>query len=80
MQHHNWKLGLLLSLSTALMWGVLPVSIAPIIGPVDPVTITYYRLGGGGATQPCGAVVVALLLTRRASFFFFSRREDEGRW
>ena len=30
------------------MWGLLPVSIAPIIGPVDPITITFLRLGGGG--------------------------------
>ena len=49
MQHLNWKIGLILSLSTALMWGVLPIIVAPLIGPVDPVTITYYRLGGGGA-------------------------------
>lgn len=48
MQHLNWKIGLVLSLITALMWGVLPVSVAPIIGPVDPVTITFFRLGGGG--------------------------------
>ena len=45
---NNWKLGLVLALTTALMWGVLPVSIAPVIGPVDPITITFYRLGGGG--------------------------------
>jgi len=44
----NIKLGIILSLITALMWGLLPVSIAPVIGPVDPVTITFYRLGGGG--------------------------------
>ncbi len=48
MSHLNWKIGLALSLTTALMWGVLPVTIAPIIGPVDPITITFYRLGGGG--------------------------------
>jgi drug/metabolite transporter (DMT)-like permease len=48
MQHLNWKIGLALSLMTALMWGALPVSIAPVIGPVDLYTITFYRLGGGG--------------------------------
>ena len=45
---HNWKLGLTLSLVTALMWGLLPVTTAPLIGPIDAYTITFYRLGGGG--------------------------------
>lgn len=49
MNQQNWQLGVALSLSTAIMWGLLPVSIAPIIGPVDPITITFYRLSGGGA-------------------------------
>ena len=44
----NWKLGLLLSLITALMWGFLPFSIAPLLTTLDPYTITFYRLGGGG--------------------------------
>jgi drug/metabolite transporter (DMT)-like permease len=44
----NWKLGIALSLTTALMWGLLPLALLPIIGAVDYVTITFYRLGGGG--------------------------------
>ncbi|NNJ72157.1 MAG: DMT family transporter [Enterobacterales bacterium] len=49
MNQYNWKLGVVLSLTTALMWGLLPVSIAPVFGSVDPITITYYRLAGGGS-------------------------------
>ena len=49
MNQQNWQLGLALSLTVALMWGLLPVATAPIIGPLDPVTITFYRLAGGGA-------------------------------
>ena len=44
----NWKLGLVLSLVTALMWGFLPYSLVPLLETMDPYTITFYRLGGGG--------------------------------
>ncbi len=44
----NWKLGLLLSFTTALMWGFLPFSLIPLLTTLDPYTITFYRLGGGG--------------------------------
>jgi len=44
----NWKLGLLLSLSTTIMWGLLPLSLVPLFDVLDPYTITFYRLGGGG--------------------------------
>lgn len=44
----NWRRGLLLSLITALMWGFLPFSVAPLITTMDAFTITFYRLGGGG--------------------------------
>jgi len=44
----NWKLGIILSISTALMWGFLPYSVAPLISTLDPYTITFFRLGGGG--------------------------------
>jgi len=35
--------GLLLSLLTAFMWGVLPVSFVVLIGAMDTVTITWFR-------------------------------------
>lgn len=44
----NWKLGLILSLITALMWSFLPISIIPLMDTMDPYTITFYRLSGGG--------------------------------
>lgn len=44
----NWKLGLILSLITSLMWGFLPFSVAPLLSTLDPYTITFYRFGGGG--------------------------------
>lgn len=44
----NWKLGLVLSLITTLMWGFLPISLVPLLDTIDPFTITFYRLGGGG--------------------------------
>jgi len=44
----DWKLGLILSLMTATMWGFLPYSLLPLLDTLDPFTITFYRLGGGG--------------------------------
>ncbi|MFT5451201.1 MAG: drug/metabolite transporter (DMT)-like permease [Enterobacterales bacterium] len=44
----NWKIGLLLSFTTAMMWGFLPISIFPLLGVLDAYTITFYRLSGGG--------------------------------
>ena len=35
--------GFILSLVTALMWGVLPVSFVLLIGSMDTITITWYR-------------------------------------
>ena len=58
MHAQNWKLGIALSLTTALMWGLLPLALLPIIGAVDYVTITFYRLGGGG----CLLLVMAVAL------------------
>jgi len=44
----NWKIGIVLSLITATMWGFLPIAITPLLGSLDPYTITFYRLSGGG--------------------------------
>ncbi|PCJ48797.1 MAG: EamA family transporter [Gammaproteobacteria bacterium] len=54
----NWKLGIILSLTTAMMWSFLPISIIPLLGTLDPVTITFYRLSGGGLM-----IFIYLLLT-----------------
>ncbi len=42
----RWKLGLLLSLTTAIMWGMLPIAIKELLKTMDPWTITFYRFAG----------------------------------
>jgi len=39
----NWKLGLVLSLITTVMWGLLPVSMKLLLDELDPYTVTWYR-------------------------------------
>ena len=50
--------GFILSLVTALMWGVLPVSFVLLIGSMDTITITWYRF------LAAAVIVVALLWQR----------------
>ena len=42
----RWKLGLVLALITALMWGLLPIAIKELLKTMDPWTITFYRFIG----------------------------------
>lgn len=39
----RWKLGLLLALSTAIMWGVLPIALTGVMATLDPITTTFFR-------------------------------------
>ena len=39
----NWKYALLLSLFSALLWGILPVALKAMMSYMDPYTITWYR-------------------------------------
>lgn len=39
----RWKLGLLLALTTALMWATLPVALKIALEQVDPYTLTWFR-------------------------------------
>ena len=39
----RWKLGLLLALSTATMWGVLPIALKGVLETLDPLTTTFFR-------------------------------------
>lgn len=39
----RWKLGFLLALITALMWGVLPIALKALLRSMDPFTLTWYR-------------------------------------
>lgn len=50
--------GFALSLLTALMWGVLPVSFVVLIGGMDTITITWFRF-------TAAALVVLVVLWRR---------------
>lgn len=45
----RWKLGLLLALSTAIMWGVLPVALTGLMTTLDPITVTFFRFSLAGA-------------------------------
>ena len=39
----NWRLGLGLSLVTAIMWGGLPIALKVVLGEMDSITVTWYR-------------------------------------
>lgn len=40
----RWLLGFLLALTTALLWGILPIKLKEVLQVMDPVTVTWYRL------------------------------------
>ncbi len=40
----RWKLGLFLSITAALMWGLLPTLLKILVANIDAVAITWYRL------------------------------------
>lgn len=40
----RWRLGLLLSLLTALLWGILPIALAVTLQVLDVYTVTWFRL------------------------------------
>src|SRR5947209_4627520 len=39
----HWRIGLALSLVTALLWGVLPIALKQLLHYLGPLTITWYR-------------------------------------
>ena len=39
----RWQLGMLLSITTAFFWGVLPIALKGIMDTLDSYTITWYR-------------------------------------
>jgi drug/metabolite transporter (DMT)-like permease len=45
----RWKLGFALALSTAMLWGVLPIALKIALKSVDPYTVTWYRFASSGA-------------------------------
>jgi len=39
----RWRLGLFLSLTTAILWGVLPIALKGLLQYMDVNTITWFR-------------------------------------
>ena len=52
MQRHiqDWKLGFALALTTAVLWGVLPIALKVALTELDAWTITWCRFAGAMAT------------------------------
>ena len=44
----RWKFGFALALSTAVLWGVLPIALKIALKSVDPYTVTWYRFASSG--------------------------------
>ena len=40
----RWLFGLLLALTTAVLWGILPIKLKEVLQVMDPITVTWYRL------------------------------------
>jgi len=55
----RWKLGLLLALSTASMWGVLPIALNGVLETLDPLTTTFFRF------SLAAVLITPYLLVRR---------------
>jgi len=53
----RWKLGLVLALTTATLWGILPIPLKGLLTNINAVTITWYRFA-------FSATVVAIILYR----------------
>ena len=39
----RWKLGFTLALTTACLWGVLPIALKGVMVTLDPITTTFFR-------------------------------------
>ena len=54
----HWKKGLYLSLTTATLWGMLPIALKGLLDTIDSVTITWYRFF-------VSVILVGLLLAKK---------------
>lgn len=57
----QWRLGLILSLTTAFFWGWLPIALKGLLDGLDPITITWYRL-------LTSALILGIYLHRKGTF------------
>jgi drug/metabolite transporter (DMT)-like permease len=76
----NWRLGLALSLTTAVLWGILPIALKFLLAGMDAVTIVWWRFAAsvaglgaflawrGSLPRPAGAGRAALGLLALATF------------
>ncbi|MFG0381691.1 DMT family transporter [Pseudomonas sp. zbq_18] len=55
----RWLSGLLLALTTALLWGILPIKLKEVLQVMDPITVTWYRL------LVAGSILFVWLAARR---------------
>ncbi|KRP67544.1 hypothetical protein TU82_01905 [Pseudomonas orientalis] len=53
----RWVYGFLLTLLTALLWGILPIKLKQVLQVMDPITVTWFRLIVAGS---CLFVYLAL--------------------
>ncbi|MBD9414782.1 DMT family transporter [Pseudomonas sp. PDM16] len=69
----RWLYGLLLALTTAVLWGILPIKLKEVLQVMDPVTVTWYRLLVSGLL-----LLVWLTATRRLPRFAPLGRRGHG--
>ena len=69
----RWRLGLLLSLATVSMWGVLPIVLKLLLAHMDAATITWYRF-------LIAALVVGVYLGATARFPAIGSLSTNARW
>lgn len=44
----RWQIGFALALTTAVLWGVVPLAMTPLVPHVDPITISWFRFLSSG--------------------------------
>ena len=49
----NWRVGLGLSLITAVLWGLVPISLAVVLKKIDPYTINWFRFTSAFISLGC---------------------------
>src|SRR5690606_9255731 len=65
--------GLLLALTTALLWGILPIKLKEVLQAMDPITLTWYRLLVAG-------LVLLVWLGARRGLPRLALLGSKGRW
>ncbi len=69
----RWRLGLLLSLTTVSMWGVLPIVLKLLLAHMDAATITWYRF-------LIAALAVGIYLGARSRLPAIGSLSTNARW